>query len=146
MDWLHTWHCVAGDVLIAPVAWNVPPLMRESGWLFRYISEACPHPFCCGLARRPFFPIFALLCLMLLAGSLQAQPTVDTDEDSPLRFGTPDTGRLMRHRGVVFSYDGRLRSARWVAERLTKEELADDIESELEAQVNTGSLVLSPES
>ncbi len=55
-----------------------------------------------------------LLCLPAMA------------EDHPaLKFGAPDTGRIIDRGKYVLSYDGRLRSARWVAERLTKESLED---------------------
>ncbi len=71
--------------------------------------------------------ILMATCL-LLALPWGAQAQVSLQEDSPLRYGAPDTGHLIRHRGYALSYDGRLRSARWVAERLTTESLADGVD------------------
>jgi endonuclease G len=41
-----------------------------------------------------------------------------------LTYGAPDTGHIIDYGTFVMSYDGRFRSARWTAERLTKESLA----------------------
>lgn len=43
------------------------------------------------------------------------------------KFGHPDTGRIMDYGPFAMSYDGRLRSARWVAEKLTKESLQREV-------------------
>ena len=57
----------------------------------------------------------ALTCsvLFLVAASASAQ------EHPALRWGMPDTGHILVQDTFVMSYDGRLRSARWTAERLT---------------------------
>ena len=44
-------------------------------------------------------------------------------EHLALRWGLPDPGHILTHDTFVLSYDGRLRSARWTAERLTQESL-----------------------
>ncbi len=51
-------------------------------------------------------------------------PAVGADHPA-LKFGTPDTGRIIEKGKYAFSYDGRLKSARWVAEHLTKDSLKD---------------------
>lgn len=45
-----------------------------------------------------------------------------------LRYGAPDTGHIIDYGTYLMSHDGRLRSARWVAERLTKESLTKHVE------------------
>ena len=56
-----------------------------------------------------------LLALIGVSASAQEHPA--------LRWGMPDTGHVLTHDTFVLSYDGRLRSARWTAERLTRESL-----------------------
>lgn len=56
--------------------------------------------------------ILIALCLSNVAAGHEA-----------FKFGHPDTGRIMDYGPFAMSYDGRLRSARWVAEKLTKESL-----------------------
>ena len=60
------------------------------------------------------------LCVCLLV--LISVP-VTAQEHPALRWGTPDTGHILFHDTFVLSYDRRLRSARWTAERLTNESL-----------------------
>lgn len=60
-----------------------------------------------------------LLSFTFVSTAVAANPT-----HPALTWGMPDTGRIIVQDGFVLSYDGRLRSARWVAERLTKESLA----------------------
>jgi endonuclease G len=62
--------------------------------------------------------------LAALAGLVAILSTQTSHADPPtnhpaLAWGMPDTGHIIAQDGLVFSYDGRLRSARWVAERLT---------------------------
>ena len=55
--------------------------------------------------------------LALIGASAFAQ------EHPALRWGMPNTGHILTHDTFVLSYGGRLRSARWTAERLTRESL-----------------------
>ena len=50
------------------------------------------------------------------------------EEHAALKYGAPDTGHLIDYGNYIMSYDGRLRSARWVAEKLTKESLKKEVE------------------
>lgn len=59
-----------------------------------------------------FTVILIALCLSNVSAAHEA-----------FKFGHPDTGRIMDYGPFILSYDGRLRSARWVAEKLTKESL-----------------------
>ena len=61
--------------------------------------------------------ILCVCLFLLLSGPVTAQ------EHPALRWGTPNTGHILVHDTFVLSYDGRLRSARWTAERLTNESL-----------------------
>ena len=60
--------------------------------------------------------VFIVLCLSNVAAGHEA-----------FKFGHPDTGRIMDYGPFAMSYDGRLRSARWVAEKLTKESLQRNV-------------------
>lgn len=45
-----------------------------------------------------------------------------------LKYGCPDTGRIIERSDYALSYDGRLRSARWTAELVTAVSLRDNAE------------------
>ncbi len=66
--------------------------------------------------------------LILILSILFILSTDVTAEHKALKYGTPDTGRIIDYGTFVLSHDGRLRSARWVAERLTKESLRANVE------------------
>lgn len=63
-----------------------------------------------------------LLLVVVLASSAVAQ------DHEALEYGAPDTGHIVDYGTFVMSYDGRLRSARWVAEKLTKESLTANVQ------------------
>jgi len=45
-----------------------------------------------------------------------------------MKYGAPDTGHVIDYGTFIMSYDGRLCSARWVAEKLTKESLVKNVD------------------
>jgi endonuclease G len=63
-----------------------------------------------------------LLCLVA--------PLATAQEHEALKYGAPDTGSVIDYGTFIMSYDGRLRSARWVAEKLTKDSLKKNVERE----------------
>ena len=68
--------------------------------------------------------IRTLTGLILLATLAASDPAQDQEA---LKFGMPDTGHIIDYGRHVISYDGRLRSARWVAEKLTEESLKKNV-------------------
>tara|TARA_R110002111_G_scaffold28480_1_gene60599 strand:- start:58 stop:243 length:186 start_codon:yes stop_codon:yes gene_type:complete len=58
---------------------------------------------------------FIAVCTLLWPSLLVAQ------EHEAFKYGRPDTGHIIDYGTFIMSYDGRLKSARWVAEKLTKE-------------------------
>jgi len=56
-----------------------------------------------------------------------ASPAIGLEHEA-LKYGTPNTGYLIDYGTYVMSYDGRLRSAQWVAEKLTKASLSGTVE------------------
>ena len=73
------------------------------------------------IQRRLTTAVFvALACL---ANAVFAQ-----DVHEALKHGAPDTGHIVDYGTYIMSYDGRLRSARWVAEKLTKESLVKTVD------------------
>ena len=65
------------------------------------------------------------LCLILALSFVS--PSVAQNREA-LKFGAPDTGHIIDYGMFVMSYDGRLRSARWVAEKLTKASLKKSVD------------------
>ena len=65
--------------------------------------------------------VVAVVVAGLLA-SWSAGASAD-ERDEILRWGHPETGRILVRDGYVLSHDGRTRTARWVAEWLTPERL-----------------------
>ncbi len=65
--------------------------------------------------------LFAFVLILSLAATATA-------EHEALKYGAPDTGRIIDYGSFILSHDGRLRSARWVAERLTKESLRKNVD------------------
>jgi endonuclease G len=72
------------------------------------------------MIRRHVCLCFALA--FLLHGSIAAQ------QHEALQYGAPDTGGMIEYGTFVMSYDGRFRSARWVAEKLTKQSLVKNVD------------------
>jgi endonuclease G len=68
--------------------------------------------------RRRF--MVALFTFVVLSSSALGQV------HEALKYGAPDTGHIIDYGSFVMSYDGRFRSARWTAEKLTKESLRGD--------------------
>lgn len=58
---------------------------------------------------------------ILIALALALPAMLASAAHPALKYGAPDTGSIIEHGKYVLSHDGRLRSARWVAEVLTKQ-------------------------
>lgn len=65
---------------------------------------------------------FVVVCSLLLPSFAIAE------EHEALKYGKPDTGYIIDYGTYIMSYDGRLKSARWVAEKLTKKSLEKKVD------------------
>jgi len=74
------------------------------------------------------FPFFSVLISFVALGPVLNRPASAQSPHPALEYGTPDTGHLIDYGSFAISYDGRLRSARWAAEKLTKESLKKNAE------------------
>lgn len=67
-------------------------------------------------------------CLPFLAVAMLWAAIAAAQSHEALKYGAPDTGHVIDYGSFVLSHDGRFRSARWVAEKLTKESLKKNVE------------------